>query len=332
MEQTLTVPDSGASGGIAARPGPTPTDLATLMAAFNEVTGKLETTHVQLRGEVGRLTEELREANEALQRSKRLAALGEMAAGIAHEIRNPLGSIGLYARMLTEDLEEQPEHCARAEKIAAAVRRLNEIVCDVLAFSKELRAQAMTSEASELFEQAIESCCVSERISVRIVGGDTALCCDPTLMHQALVNLVRNAVDAMEDAGGPADHMLEAEASMRIDSDTGRRVAVLRICDSGPGVPADVIERMFNPFFTTRAAGTGLGLAIVNRIADAHGGWIEVRNNGHAGRAEYAAKPVRGGVAGGSFADAAAGHVIEQKPGGARGAHRADGRGAGTTV
>ena len=77
-----------------------PAELAELMSTFNQVTGRLQSTHESLRTEVARLQEELREANEQLQRSKRLAALGEMAAGIAHEVRNPLGSIRLYARML----------------------------------------------------------------------------------------------------------------------------------------------------------------------------------------------------------------------------------------
>ena len=100
-------------------------DLAELMSSFNEVTAKLESTHTQLRDEVVRLSTELTQANEALQRSKRLAALGEMAAGISHEIRNPLGSIRLYTRMLQDDLSEMPEQCTIADKIGRAVTGLD---------------------------------------------------------------------------------------------------------------------------------------------------------------------------------------------------------------
>src|SRR6187551_3668455 len=95
-----------ATGPIARQPASpqvSPAELAELMSVFNQVTARLEGTHESLRGEVQRLQEELRDANEQLHRSKRLAALGEMAAGIAHEVRNPLGSIGLYARMLEQD-------------------------------------------------------------------------------------------------------------------------------------------------------------------------------------------------------------------------------------
>src|SRR5262249_30890105 len=94
-----------------------PADLAGLLAAFNDVTAKLQASHEQLRAEVSRLTRELGEANAQLERSRRLAALGEMAAGIAHEVRNPLGSIRLYARMLEEDLAHSPSEQTIAGKI-----------------------------------------------------------------------------------------------------------------------------------------------------------------------------------------------------------------------
>ena len=260
----------------------TPTDLAELIASFNDVTGKLERTHVQLRGEVARLHEELREANEALQRSKRLAALGEMAAGIAHEIRNPLGSIGLYARMLREDLDGEPERRATADKIAGAVRRLDEIVGDVLAFARELTIRQGEAGAADIFDAALEAAAIHHRIRIR--RGDRVrpldLNCDAGLLQQAIVNLLRNAAEAMDDDEAPlAPRSITTTAAIRTDQDSQRPVAVLAVRDSGPGVPPDVVARMFNPFFTTRATGTGLGLAIVNRIADAHGGWVEVINN-----------------------------------------------------
>ena len=111
-------------------------DLAELMGAFNDVAAKLQESNQMLTAEVTRLSGELRDANEQLMRSKRLAALGEMAAGIAHEIRNPLGSIGLYAEMLRDDLADRPEQRTCANKIGAAVTGLNRIVTDVLTFSR----------------------------------------------------------------------------------------------------------------------------------------------------------------------------------------------------
>jgi two-component system sensor histidine kinase HydH len=255
----------------------TPSDLGELVSAFSEVTARLEGTHAQLRAEVARLSSELREANEQLQRSRRLAALGEMAAGISHEIRNPLASIRLYARMLEEDLADRPEQQCNAQKIGGAVSRLDAIVGDVLSFAREMRIRPEPVSTRELFDDAL---CMCEIGSTRVAreGDDLSITADPTLTHQALVNLVRNAVDAGGDA-----ITLSARRETEIDgSGVARLWSVLGVCDTGPGIEPDVIERMFNPFFTTRATGTGLGLAIVHRILDAHGGRVEVRNNAHA--------------------------------------------------
>jgi signal transduction histidine kinase len=255
-------------------------DLAGLMSAFNEVTAKLQASHEQLRAEVSRLTRELGEANTQLERSRRLAALGEMAAGIAHEVRNPLGSIRLYARMLEQDLVDRPGEQVIAIKIAGAARVMEGVVSDVLTFAREFRLRTTPIDVSELFDRVIESCChdgVPGWRSVEVVRLDRHAVkpefeADPSLLQQALVNLVRNAFEAMADA--PArPHRLTLECGG--DSEW----ATLRIRDTGPGISPEVIARMFNPFFTTRAAGTGLGLAIVHRIIDAHAGRIRVHNN-----------------------------------------------------
>jgi signal transduction histidine kinase len=263
-----------------ANPGRTlaPGDLAELIASFNEVTGKLERTHESLRLEVARLQGELRDANEQLQRSRRLAALGEMAAGIAHEVRNPLASIRLYARMLEQDLSDRPAERSVATKIASAVVGLDGIVGDVLSFARDAKVSCEPVDGSELLERAVEACRgVPGADSVRVVvrASSAALRCDPVLMHQALVNVVRNALQAMAEAPAPPEgHTLTVKA------ETGRAECRISIGDTGPGVSGGVIDRMFNPFFTTRKTGTGLGLAIVHRIIDAHGGRIAVRNSG----------------------------------------------------
>jgi signal transduction histidine kinase len=253
-----------------------PSDLAELMAAFNEVTARLQGTHESLQREVARLRDELREANEQLQRSRRLAALGEMAAGIAHEVRNPLGSIRLYARLLEQDLADRPEERTIAGKIAAAVGGLDAVVGDVLAFSRELRIRTEPADGNELLARALESSWSLEaaEAGIRIVRGgnpEMPVRCDTALLHQALVNVVRNALEAMGECAPPrGGHELRLECAVRGDE------FAFRISDTGPGVRPDVVDRMFNPFFTTRATGTGLGLAIVHRIIDAHGGRVVV--------------------------------------------------------
>jgi signal transduction histidine kinase len=258
-------------------------DLGELLAAFNEATSRLHGAHEALRAEVARLQGELREANEQLERSRRLAALGEMAAGIAHEVRNPLGGIRLYARMLVQDLADRPEERRVAEKIVAAVRGLDAVVGDVLNFAREMRVQPVPASARALLEGAAEEVLAEDRGSagepIRVVlHADEGLAveCDEQLVHRALVNVVRNAVQAMRSAGAaPAGgHALSLGAAAAGDGES----VTLTVRDTGPGVPPEAMERIFNPFFTTRATGTGLGLAIVHRIVDAHGGSIRVRN------------------------------------------------------
>jgi signal transduction histidine kinase len=291
-----------AAGGLSAG------DLAELLAAFNEVTGKLQETHDTLRGEVARLEGELKRANEQLERSRRLAALGEMAAGIAHEIRNPLGSIRLHARMLEQDLSDRPGERVVAGKIITAVRGLDAVVTDVLAFSKEMRVRQEPALASELLAHALEdgvSMDIPGAAGVRVVRMDAArgpvwVGCDAALVHRALVNVIRNAVEAMGEGGNGSGaragergalslrHELIVDVRLRAreGAPTGggeRDMVVVSVRDTGPGVSATVMERMFNPFFTTRATGTGLGLAIVHRIIDAHGGSVSVRNHGEGG-------------------------------------------------
>lgn len=267
----------------------TPGDLAELLASFNEVTARLQASHEQLRGEVARLSTELSDANEQLERSRRLAALGEMAAGIAHEVRNPLGSIRLYARMLEEDLASQPSLSGLACKITSATRVVEAIVGDVLSFAREFRLRPQEVSAHDLLEKSLENCRHDgvpgwRAVEVVVPGEDVAVVCDPSLLQQVLVNLIRNAFEAMaEETGGPYRLELSAQR-VRVAVKSGERArressVVLRVRDTGPGVAPGVVERMFNPFFTTRGQGTGLGLAIVHRIIDAHGGRVNVRNN-----------------------------------------------------
>jgi signal transduction histidine kinase len=255
-----------------------PAELAGLLAAFNDVTAKLQASHDQLRAEVSRLTRELGEANAQLERSRRLAALGEMAAGIAHEVRNPLGSIRLYARMLEEDLAHSPGEQAIAGKISGAARAVEGVVGDVLTFAREFRLRPAEIDIAELFDSVLESCChdgVPGWREVQILRRACESPCfeaDPSLLRQALVNIVRNAFEAMADTPGRVHRLV-------LETTTEAEWAVLRVRDTGPGVSPEVVARMFNPFFTTRAAGTGLGLAIVHRIIDAHAGRVRVQNN-----------------------------------------------------
>lgn len=295
MLRGLLEPDAPAVT-VAVAPAPpdaarlAPADLAELLGAVSEVTARLQATHEALRAQVASLQQELGAARAQLQRARELAALGEMAAGIAHEVRNPLGSIRLYASMLEQDLADRPDQRQAASKIGAATRSLDRIVGDVLDFAREVRLRPEAVEAGALFDRALEQCV--ERIDGARAGVDrldrapgaeaVLFVCDAALVQQALANLIRNAADAIAESDRPRrPRRIRLDARRRTVREADgavRRMVALTVRDTGPGVPDDVLGRMFNPFFTTRRAGTGLGLAIVHRIADAHGGRVEVTN------------------------------------------------------
>lgn len=290
MSQTLTHTTATDEHATPRGPGgvlPSPEELPELLRMLNEATAKFQVSHDQLTGEVSRLRAQLREADDQLQRSRRLAALGEMAAGIAHEIRNPLGSIGLYARMLAEDLDDRPQEQDVAAKIGRAVRGLDAIVTDVLAFAGDARMRVAPTPVRDILDTAVEHAGVAGSrveidIEICIEDEDSLeLECDAAKLGQAILNVIRNGVEAIEEAAesdADAARLLRITAA-GIDLPDGPAV-VIAVRDSGTGIHGEVTERMFNPFYTTRAVGTGLGLAIVHRIVDAHGGRVSVSNNG----------------------------------------------------
>lgn len=276
-----TPPAAGGAGGLGAD------ELAELVRVFSEASAGLEVAHRALQGEVGRLQEELRETRSQLDRARELAALGEMAAGIAHEVRNPLGSIRLYAQALVSDLGDRPAECDVAGKIVRSVDRLNAVVGDVLAFSREMRIEGEAVDVSVFLTESLDGIIESMaergvRVDVDHAGavGELALM-DGSLAAQALLNIVRNACDAAGECGEREARVCVGVARSRwrtADGDSREMVGV-RVEDSGEGIPEDVRKRVFNPFFTTRETGTGLGLAIVHRIMDASGGRVVIEDS-----------------------------------------------------
>lgn len=247
-------------------------ELGGIIRVYSDLTEKLQNSHSQLQQTVQSLRNELSEKNRQLERRKRLAALGEMAAGMAHEIRNPLGGIELYASMLARDVAEQPASLQLVNKISSGVKRLERLVSQVLQFSRELQPQIVSTDLPELVDQAVEL--AGDRMHREIVLNLSGprpfpVRVDPLLMGQGILNLLINAVEAVGDAGA-IDIGWSAEPS------DGR--FRLSIRDNGPGIPSAVLDRIFNPFFTTKETGTGLGLAIVHRMIEAHEGTITAGN------------------------------------------------------
>ena len=260
-----------------------PAQLQDLMRSFNATAERLHVTHEALHRQVRTLETELAEANEQLRRSQQLAALGEMAAGIAHEIRNPLGSIQLYAQVLVEDLADQPGSMELCRKIGTAVNGMETIVRDVLQFARDTSLHAERMAVGVLIDRVIsnaEGLLMTSGVEpVRDrAADDERVMIDATLMGQAVGNIVRNAIESMEGTAVHHRNLAIGSRLMRRTRADGSRhtVAAISVADRGGGIPEDLVSRLFNPFFTTRANGTGLGLAIAHRVVDAHRGDIIV--------------------------------------------------------
>lgn len=258
-------------------------ELGRIIIAYSEVTEKLQQSHDQLAETVRALRTELGEKNRLLERKNRLAALGEMAAGLAHEIRNPLGGIQLYASLLAQDVAAKPDSLQLVGKIAGGVRRLEALVGKVLQFSRELSVNVETVDLAEVVDQAVELATskLAERCVTCTVEGPRSLkvLADPLLMGQALLNLLLNAAEAIDPAAGGAVRVRFGRPAQ----ESAAKHFTIEVTDTGPGIPSHVLDRIFNPFFTTKETGTGLGLAIVHRVVEAHDGTILSTNHEAAG-------------------------------------------------
>lgn len=260
-------------------------ELGRIIMAYSDVTERLQQSHDQLLQTVGALQQELGEKNRLLERKQRLAALGEMAAGLAHEIRNPLGGIQLYASLLAKDVEDRPGSLTTVKKIASGVKHLESLVGQVLQFTRDVAASPVETDLADIVRNTVELATPAiekKQAKVKIVGDDVFwIVGDPTLLGQAMLNLVLNAVDAVENNG-----TVEIEYVRPPTTSDARQCHVI-VKDNGPGIPPAVLERIFNPFFTTKDTGTGLGLSIVHRVVEAHDGTIVVTNRDDGGGAKF---------------------------------------------
>jgi PAS domain S-box-containing protein len=211
---------------------------------------------------------ELKNLRERVIKTERMAALGEVAARVAHEIRNPLVSLGGFAKRLEKRLDGGLKEYA--DIIAKEVERLETILNEILGFVKEARIMKETVNAGRVVEEVIApmQAEIEDKgiVLVKEFGEPIEIFVDPGRMKDALLNVLRNAVQAV-DAGG----------TVTVKTYRKENECVFEIADTGPGIPEAVKPFMFDPFFTTKETGTGLGLTITHRIIEEHGGHIEVR-------------------------------------------------------
>lgn len=213
---------------------------------------------------------EIAEIEQKLEQSRRLAALGRMAAGIAHEIRNPLGTIRGFAQLFVNKFKTQPEERQYAEMMVAEVDRLNRTISALLQFSRPREPEFKAVNLNKLLQKTqsfMEDDFKNQSINfeLELPREELIIKADSDLLLQIILNLLHNALEATESNG-------------RVVLGAARRGkdAVLWVADNGRGLPLKDKERMFDPFFTTKKTGTGLGLAVVHQIITQHGASLEV--------------------------------------------------------
>ena len=235
--------------------------------------------------------QEARRLQERLTHVSRMATMGEMAAGIAHELNQPLSAIATYARAcerflnsaqpdLPETLSSLAEISAEAMRAGDMIRRLRQLVSSQPSDHEVTQVNDLVRDLGVLMQA--DARVHRTQIDFEIEPTLPLVRADRAQLQQMVLSLVRNAIEALAEAGA-----------------TGRRIAIrtarapdgrveLSVCDNGPGVAADMVDRLFMPFVTTKTTGTGLGLAISQTIAQAHGGTLAYRANEPAGACFYA--------------------------------------------
>lgn len=207
----------------------------------------------------------------AMERDRRLASLGEMAAVLAHEIRNPLASMKGHAQLLAERLGPDTPERRKADRVVGEAVRLEDLTADLLSFVRSRQIERRQVDPRQVLDAAAGDV-GNGRVEIEAEGAPPSWSLDPGLLQQALANLLRNALQASPDG---------AAATAVLAADNGS--LVFRVRDRGEGVPDADRERIFEPFYTTRTRGTGLGLAVARRIVGLHGGTITAANHPDGG-------------------------------------------------
>jgi len=210
--------------------------------------------------------------------AERLAELGLLTGGLAHEIKNPLSTVQLNLQLLQEDLDpSQPAHSRLINRLATVRRetsRLKDILDDFLRYAGNIEIDRKPTELGEMLEELVDFFSPQaqlQKIQLRLnkPAAPLVVSLDQRLIKQSVLNLMINAAQAIGEKGG------EIILSARRDGDD----AVIDVIDTGPGIPPDVADKIFQAYFSTKRGGTGLGLAITKRIAEEHGGRLTVKSD-----------------------------------------------------
>ncbi|HXX64228.1 MAG TPA: ATP-binding protein, partial [Bacteroidota bacterium] len=227
---------------------------------------------------------EVKRLQEQIELRERLTALGEMSAGIAHELRNPMAAISGYLTLLAKKADPAGQDLIR--KISNEIVGMNRIIGDLLTFARPASLNRVPVKVKDLVEgclaTALTASGAGDRIKTNLAIDDIDASLDEVLMRQALTNLIQNAAEAM-----PAGGVLSLGAARK-----NNELAIV-ISDTGTGIPADMIKKIFLPFFTTKDKGVGMGLALAHKIIASHGGRIEVDSKEGQGTAFQVIVPLK---------------------------------------
>lgn len=253
-------------------------ELHDAFRVFTDATASLEREYQLLRAQALELRGQLADKQRALMaslererelelqalRQSRLAAMGEMAATLAHEVRNPLGGMELFTRLLIDELAEQPRGRRLAEQIARGIQDLNHLVSNILEYGRMPEPRLAWTSVGGVIEEAFSVVGPSLQAGIRVdlpEARELHWWLDRALVTQVLLNLLRNAGEAMGERG-----------VLRVAAAADQRLLRIVVEDSGPGIPPERAATIFDPFFTTKERGTGLGLAVARAAVLAHGG------------------------------------------------------------
>ncbi len=234
---------------------------------------EIEKWNQELEQRVEEKSRELERAHAEILQAEKLASLGHLSAGMAHEIRNPLNSISLFGQILRSGLENDAEKVGYTDKILKEVDRIDDILVQLLAASKRPRFELELVRVDEVLEAVLkgfEAQVAAQGIEVDkvFVATPPPLLSDATEIEQIFSNLIANAIYEMQDGG---------RLGVRLDQDGGSKIRI-DISDTGRGIPKENLNKIFDPFFTTKTKGTGFGLSVVLRIVKTYGGRISVES------------------------------------------------------
>jgi len=254
--------------------------FATSYALLGFAVGRLAMARARARADADTIQAQLEALGRAQRRvveQEKLAAIGRLAAGVAHEVRNPLGVIRASASLVRDGFAADDDSYRACEFICEETDRLNGLITALLTFARPTDPNFKQVSVDDVLGHALRL--ADDELSRRRIFADRAtheplpeLCADPDLLSQAVLDLALNAAEALDRDGRILIRASADARSVRLD-----------VCDDGPGVAGEVAGQIFEPFFTTKAGGTGLGLPMAARIVEAHGGLLELVADAGAG-------------------------------------------------